>query len=256
MYSVKTLGYSPYYRFCDYVENVWPNSTNPVPGAKGVGLVDALDGYARYVKEEVIPDFCADSGYPEWQGKNNILCFQNENATNIAYKDLSPSNWVNRQWWWMLCNEPFEWWQDGAPILQKTLVSRLMSPDYWREQCPLFFPTKEGKYGIVEGKRAKDVNRWTGGWSVTNTTRLMHTNGEADPWRDATLSSKFRPGGPVKSTEQLPIRLVKGGQHCSDLYGQNWDVNDDLKKLVEDVLENMKKWVGEFYEEKGTTKPW
>ncbi|KAK4160176.1 serine carboxypeptidase S28-domain-containing protein [Cladorrhinum sp. PSN259] len=256
LYSITTLGYSPYYRFCDYVEGVWPNSTNPVPGARGVGLVKALDGYAKYMKEEIIPNFCANSDYPEWQGKNNVLCFQNENATSLAYKDLSPSNWANRQWWWMLCNEPFEWWQDGAPLLEHTLVSRLVDPGYWRGLCPRFFPPSEGKYGIVEGKRAKDVNRWTGGWSVTNTTRAMYTNGERDPWRDATVSSIFRPGGPLKSTEQLPIRVVKGGQHCSDLYGQNWDVNDDVKKLVEDVLVNMKKWVGEFYEEKGKPKTW
>ncbi|KAK4231649.1 hypothetical protein QBC38DRAFT_200927 [Podospora fimiseda] len=256
LYSTTTLGYSPYYVFCDYVENVWPNSTNPVPGAKGVGLKKALDGYAKYMKEEVIPDTCANSGYPEWQGRNNTLCFQNENATNIAYKDLSPSNWLNRQWWWMVCNEPFEWFQDGAPLLEHTLVSRLIKPDYWRRLCTLLFPPSEGSYGIIQGKRAKDVNKWTGGWDVTNTTRAMHTNGERDPWRDATLSSIFRPGGPLKSTEQLPVRVLKGGQHCSDLYGQNWDVNEDAKKLAEDVLVNMKQWIGEFYEEKGKPKPW
>jgi hypothetical protein len=54
-YSVKNNGYNSYYRFCDYIENVWPNSTNKVPGAWGVGLSKALDGYAKYVKEEVIP---------------------------------------------------------------------------------------------------------------------------------------------------------------------------------------------------------
>ena len=54
-YSVKSRGYTPYYRFCDYVENVWPNSTNKVPGARGVGLTKALDGYAKYMKEEILP---------------------------------------------------------------------------------------------------------------------------------------------------------------------------------------------------------
>lgn len=54
-YSVKNSGYNPYYRFCDYVENVWPNSTNKVPGALGVGLLKALDGYAKWVKEELLP---------------------------------------------------------------------------------------------------------------------------------------------------------------------------------------------------------
>jgi hypothetical protein len=62
-YSIKNTGYTPYYRFCDFVENVWPNSTNKVPGARGVGLAKALDGYAKFVKEEVIPscEFCHTS---------------------------------------------------------------------------------------------------------------------------------------------------------------------------------------------------
>ncbi|KAL2132698.1 hypothetical protein VTI74DRAFT_3461 [Chaetomium olivicolor] len=257
-FSVKNTGYNPYYRFCDYVENVWPNSTNKVPGAGGVGLTKALDGYAKWVKEQLLPGFCEAAGYPEWKGTYNVGCFQNLNPSNVAYKDLTPGNWVNRQWWWMLCNEPFEWWQDGAPLLRPTLVSRLVNAPYWRKQCSLLFPTSQGgpTYGIAQGKRASFVNSWTGGWDVTNTTRAMHTNGQLDPWRDATLSSQFRPGGPVKSSEKLPVRLVKGGVHCSDLYGPNWDVNEDVRKLAEDATGQMKRWVGGWYEEKGVAKPW
>ncbi|KAK3291587.1 peptidase S28 [Chaetomium fimeti] len=254
-YSVDVQGYTPYYRFCDFVENVWPNSTNKVPGARGVGLTKALEGYAKFVREEVIPGYCENSGYPEWEGELNTGCFQNSNPSNPAYKDLSPDNWVNRQWNWMLCNEPFEWWQNGAPLTeQRTLVSRLVNSEYWHSQCPLHFP--EGGYGIAAGKRARDVNRWTGGWDVTNTTRAMHTNGQLDPWRDATLSSASRPGGPLESTKQLPVRVVKGGVHCSDLYGPNWELNEDVRKLVLDAAAEMKGWVGEWYEEKGVEKPW
>jgi hypothetical protein len=53
-YSENRTGYSPYYRFCDYIEGVWPNSTNAVPGAKGVGLTKALENYAKYVREQVV----------------------------------------------------------------------------------------------------------------------------------------------------------------------------------------------------------
>lgn len=218
---------------------------------------------------------CESAGYDEWKGTYNVDCFKNLDANNVAYKDLTPGNWVNRQWWWMLCNEPyvllppfahhthtptnisvycsFEWWQDGAPLLRPTLVSRLMNPSYWRKQCPLLFPGAKG--GIAQGRRASHVNKWTGGWDVTNTTRAMHTNGERDPWRDATLSSIFRPGGPVKSTEQLPVRLVKGGVHCSDLYSPNWEVNAEVRALAEDATAQMKRWVGGFYDEKKVAKP-
>ncbi|EAQ84476.1 hypothetical protein CHGG_08490 [Chaetomium globosum CBS 148.51] len=225
-YSVKNTGYTPYYRFCDYVENVWPNSTNKVPGARGVGLAKALDGYAKYVKEEVIPGYCESAGYAEWEGELNIECFKGLDPNNVAYKDLTPGNWVNRP----------------------------MELDALQRACPLHFP--EGGYGLESGKRAKDVNRWTGGWDVTNTTRAMHTNGQHDPWRDATLSSAFRPGGPVHSSKQLPVRLVKGGVHCSDMYGPNWDANEDVKRLALDAAAEMKGWVGEWYEEKGVKKPW
>lgn len=154
----------------------------------------------------------------------------------------------------------FEYWQDGAPHGIPSLVSRMVTADYWRQQCGFFFPPeKDGPithtYSLAQGSRAVDVNRWTGGWFATNSTRLMHANGELDPWRDATLSSKFRPGGPVKSTENLPVRVIPGGIHCSDLYGQNWAVNPGVKKIVDEEVENMKKWVAEFYTLHNKTRP-
>jgi hypothetical protein len=94
------------------------------------------------------------------------------------------------------------------------------------------------------------VNKWTGGWLATNTTRLMMTNGEWDPWRDSTYSSIYRPGGPLQSTDQLPVRYLKHGTHCSDLYGQNWGVNADAAAIADDQTNQMKEWVSEFYAQK------
>lgn len=51
-------GYSGFYFFCDSVENVgelFPNATT-VPGAEGVGLEKALDGYSKWVSEYLVPD--------------------------------------------------------------------------------------------------------------------------------------------------------------------------------------------------------
>lgn len=52
-------GYSSFYEFCDSVENVgplFPNATNTsIPGAEGVGLEKALSGYAKWIKEDVVP---------------------------------------------------------------------------------------------------------------------------------------------------------------------------------------------------------
>ncbi|KAI0383468.1 peptidase S28 [Hypomontagnella monticulosa] len=245
-YSITTLGYTPYYQFCDYIENVWPNSTNKVPGPKGVGLVKALDGYAKWFTEVELPGYCEGYGY--FEGTYNTECFQALNASNPIYHDLTPGNAGNRQWNWMLCNEPFEYWQDGAPRGRPTLVSRLVTIDYWRSQCPLWFP--EPNYGIAQGKSAHDVNKYTGGWSETNVTRLMMANGQWDPWRDSTLSSIFRPGGPKESTPEFPIRVLEEGTHCSDLYGPNWAVNPGAKKVADDQVANMAVWVQEFYDQK------
>ncbi|KAI0886394.1 serine carboxypeptidase S28-domain-containing protein [Annulohypoxylon maeteangense] len=245
-YSSTSLGYNPYYRFCDYIENQFPNTTNAVPGPEGVGLAKALDGYAKWFLTIELPGLCEGYGY--FDGKYNTDCLQSLNASNPIYHDLSPSNAGNRQWNWMLCNEPFEYWQDGAPKDQPTLVSRLVNKAYWRSQCPLWFP--EPEYGIAQGKSAEDVNTYTGGWLETNTTRLMMANGQWDPWRDATLSSKFRPDGPKESTTEFPIRVVEHGTHCSDLYGQNWAVNPGVKAVADAQVANMATWVQEFYDQK------
>ncbi|KAK0665427.1 putative serine protease [Cercophora samala] len=251
-YSEMMIGHSPFYQFCDYVEGTYPVSPNTtVPGEDGVGLEKALEGYARYIKEDVIPGFCAKSGYPEWQDENSTLCLQNMNASSLAFTDLSVKNWGNRQWWWLLCNEPFEWWQSAPPQSSSypRVISEYVTAEFWASLCPRFFPNMT--YALAEGKTAGDVNIRTTGWDVTsNVTRTMNTNGEHDPWRDATLSSKFRPGGPVTEVEKdgLQVRLVKGGTHCSDLVGLNWKANDDLEELVDGVVDQLTWWIGRYYD--------
>ncbi|CAM1508761.1 Fc.00g056090.m01.CDS01 [Cosmosporella sp. VM-42] len=246
-YSEKVQGYNDYYQFCDYIENVWPNSTKSVPGPEGVGTSKALEGYAKWAREVLIPGHCETAPYDEWKGKYNTGCFANMNASNVAYRDLTPENWANRQWNWLLCNEPLKYWQDGAPKHRPTIVSRLVNQEYWEAQCALFFP--EGGYGIQKHRTVAHVNAYTGGWSVTNTTRLMYANGQFDPWRDATVSSVDRPGGPLRSTAELPVRIVPGGMHCSDYYKQNWDVNPEVKRIAYEEAENMKRWVDDFYKD-------
>jgi len=66
----------------------------------------------------------------------------------------------------------------AAPSGVPTLVSRTVNAEYWQRQCPLFFPEVNGHtYGSAKGKTAAQVNSWTKGWDLTNTTRLIWTNG-------------------------------------------------------------------------------
>lgn len=191
------------------------------------------------------------------------------------YTDLSVDNYVNRQWMWFLCNEPFEWWQTTSPrsgpsnsssSTSNGLISRLVTYQSSRSQCAKHFPPsnstsasapKSDLVGVLQGKTFADVNNYTrGGWLNTDspTGRLMHSNGGLDPWRDATFASKTRPGGPLKSTKELPHFVIEGGTHCSDLYGDNWAVNEGIAAVVEAECEVMRGWIGEFYKLKGGGK--
>jgi cellobiose phosphorylase len=54
---------------------------------------------------------CKEYGYKDWNDTLNIDCYDSHNATNAAVVDYRVYNSVNRQWFWMLCNEPFAYWQ-------------------------------------------------------------------------------------------------------------------------------------------------
>ncbi|GIC84418.1 putative serine peptidase [Aspergillus udagawae] len=238
-------GYSGFFKFCDAVENVTPGAKR-VPGPSGVGLEKALKGYASWFNSTFLPGYCAKT-YGYWTDDYAIDCFDTYTPSNPLFTDLSPSNTINRQWVWFTCNEPFFYWQDGAPKDEFTIVSRLVSAEYWQRQCSLYFPELNGyTYGSAKGKTAGDVNKWTKGWDLTNTTRLIWTNGQFDPWRDSGVSSKFRPGGPLQSTEKAPVQVIPGGFHCSDLRLRNGAVNAGVQKVIDNEVAQIKAWVAEY----------
>lgn len=160
---------------------------------------------------------------------------------------MSVDNAIDRQWQWFLCNEPFAFWQDGAPASRNTsIVSRLVTASYWQRQCSLFFPS-EGNftYGSARGLSVADVNAYTGGWDM-NTTRVLWVNGQYDPWKDATVSSDFEPGGPLQSTSEAPVMVIPDGIHCSDLIAQNGAVNDGVQDVIDAEVKQIKAWVAEW----------
>jgi len=173
------------------------NATNTtLPGAEGVGLTTALAGYASWFNNTYLPGTCAGYGYAEWQDPRSVQCFNTYNASSPMYTDTSLSNTYDRQWYWLLCNQPFGYWQNGAPQGRPSIVSRLVDDDWNNRQCPLFFPPVDGHVvGEANGATEEGVNAYTKGWNFTNSTRLLWVNGGFDPWREAGVSSDFRPGG-------------------------------------------------------------
>ncbi|KAL5353067.1 hypothetical protein ACLOAV_001097 [Pseudogymnoascus australis] len=231
--------------FCDHVEGVQAGAPNK-PDINGVGVAKALEGYAKWVKEVFLPESCQIFGYKD---PMSIECYDTYNPQNKLFTDRTVRNAIDRQWQWMLCNEPFGWWQDGAPKGQKTIVSRNINAAYWQRQCALFFPASQGAPNSAFGRTVDYVNRYTDGWSPRKSKRLLYVNGELDPWRTAGVSSEFRPGGALKSTKEVPVEMIPGGFHCSDLILKNY-IDPGVKKVVDREVEIIKGWVGEWYEGK------
>ncbi|KAJ5826037.1 hypothetical protein N7474_003175 [Penicillium riverlandense] len=236
-------GYSGFYEFCDYIENA--NST--VAGPDGVGLHKALHGYSEWFKNVYFPGSCASYGY--WSDNYTTACYNTHDPDSPIYTDLSVNNTVDRQWEWFLCNEPFFYWQDGAPSDVPSVVSRTVTGEYYQRQCPLYFPEVNGHtYGSAKGKTAAQVNSWTKGWDLTDTTRLTWTNGQYDPWREAGVSSGFRPGGPLQSRPSAPVHVIPDGIHCSDLILENGAVNAGVQAVIDAEVAQIKEWVAEYYQ--------
>ncbi|KAK0708905.1 serine carboxypeptidase S28-domain-containing protein [Apiosordaria backusii] len=260
-----TSTYHRFYQMCDTIQGVRPIDldgwgtdlwfpsgppTSP-PTSRGVGLEKALINYSAWFKHEFLPGACSNYGYEEWAQPNSTGCYDSYNETSPFYTDYLVSNTFNRQWFWMLCNEPFFYWQTGAPAGQPSIMSRHVTPEYFERQCRLMFPDQgDAKSGLSSGKMAEDVNRLTSGWFV-NTTRLIWTNGEFDPWRSGSVSSKYRPGGPQQSTVETPVYLIPGGRHCNDLDARSGERNQGVQRVQLESIARMVGWVNEFYDVKG-----
>ena len=88
------------------------------------------------------------------------------------------------------------------------------------------------------------MNAYTKGWDNVS-ERLLFVNGDNDPWREASVSSDFRPDGPLQSTAEHPVIIVPGGYHTSDLVTKNGAVNAGVKAAIDVVVAQMKSWVEE-----------
>ena len=56
-----TTGYSAFFQMCDSVEGVFNQTggNTTIPGAEGVGLRKAINGFASYIRTQFVPGYCA-----------------------------------------------------------------------------------------------------------------------------------------------------------------------------------------------------
>ncbi|CZS89392.1 related to serine protease [Rhynchosporium agropyri] len=216
------------------------------PDANGVGLDKALAGYAKWINETYIPGFCQKLGYTD---ERETKCMDSYDPTNLMYTDLTVLNPAYRQWQWLLCNEAFGWWQTGAPKGQKTVSSRLLTAEYFQQQCSLYFPTVNG-FSFGSGRSPQTnidrVNKLTEGWARKNATRVITTSGEFDSWKNAGMSSTYRPGGPFAGTPDAPVHVIPGGTHCNDYFWYVGFSNSGVQAVIDANVAQMVQWVSEF----------
>jgi hypothetical protein len=112
--------------------------------------------------------------------------------------DTSLDASINRQWYWMLCNEPFAFWQvyvsllsclsclfrsshlipSGPPAGYRSLMPHAVPVDYYQRQCDILFPRQGNTtHGSASGHTTEKLNAITQGWDYTTTARLLWTNG-------------------------------------------------------------------------------
>ena len=247
------LGSAPTEAFCDHVENA-AHEKDPakLPGADGVGLEKALAGYARWWNKSGYSDArCKfiDGEYVCNYPNKKYLCFETHDPRHPRYMDVTVgNNWWWRQWNWMECNELFGWWAVAPPKGQPTLISRLINREYYVRQCDLAFPPGPNgeTYGLNRGRTVADLNDYTGGWFAQNASRIFYANGGYDLWRTVSVSSQFRPGGPMESTPQAPVRVIPHGFHETDLFSWNAKADAGDKAVRNEEVAQIAEWVKEW----------
>lgn len=84
-----------------------------------------------------------------------------------------------------------------------------------------------------------------GGWN-TRTENLFVVNGEFDPGRSASLSSR----GTSECEKQpgQPVEIIKGGHYCWDWDLRGGECDMEVRRVVDLGITRVKGWLAEWYE--------
>jgi hypothetical protein len=171
------------------------------------------------------------------------------NPTMSLYADLRINTEAaeERAYQWWQCMWPIGNYGVPPPAEYPSLLSRFVNDEYHNRICDLSFPLKgNGSHVPVRHRTYAELNKFTGGYSDhRNSTRMLYMNGEWDPWIHTTVSSRFRPGGPMKSSKNVLVNVIPRGGHAIDLDAR-CNLNPACKEIVEGAVRQMVTWVSEF----------
>ncbi|KAG6330296.1 hypothetical protein ID866_8793 [Astraeus odoratus] len=207
-----------FFQFCDALEV----KNGQIAGVDGWGLDNAIQAWGGFW----------NSTYYKL-GKSSHVYTDAE--TCLGTYNTSQSYWTNtavnnnwRSWLWMVCNQ-VGFYQDGPPLDQPAIVSRILTPGYFET------------FSSPPQPSTAEVDTTYSGWNV-EVDRLFFANGQRDPWREVTVSSEFVSKA---STDMQPI-YVGDGFHCSDMVTKSGVDDATIAEVQSAALRYMKTWLADY----------
>ncbi|KAJ3329370.1 Thymus-specific serine protease [Blyttiomyces sp. JEL0837] len=166
-----------------------------------------------------------------WEAKGDPRVMMNGDG-GVSKSTAHALNERYRLWTHQFCYE-FGYFQDATPdsiyMQERSMYSKYVDVDYNLRDCRAIFEDSN-LYPDVNG-----TNAYYGGLNLT-IPRILWVNGDVDPWH--WLSNFNEPPG----EEQTTI-LIKGGHHCSDLWGRTSSDSDYTTKVYDDIFKVYDKWL-------------
>ncbi|KAG8950849.1 hypothetical protein FRC04_007081 [Tulasnella sp. 424] len=232
-YDYQQSGQALFFKFCDAIETRADGSINQ--SQQGVGMPQALNNWAAFY-QTIGPDKdCPNTGGS---------CYSTYNYSTAFYNDTSFAN-PTRGWEWLLCTQ-LGFFQTGG---NSQIVSRSLTTKSQNRQCAHLFPspasgssTNSSAYNVTASANA--LNLQYGGWNLM-ATNLFVTNGEFDPIRSASLSSRAAPG--FVDTPTQDIYVIPNAHECWDWNLDNSAVNMDVMQAQELGISKIRGWLSGWY---------
>ncbi|KAG9041287.1 hypothetical protein FS837_012468 [Tulasnella sp. UAMH 9824] len=231
-YDYQQNGKPLFFQFCDAIEVREDGTINQ--SQEGVGMPQALENWAAFYKTIGPDKACPDTGGS---------CYSSYNYSDPFYTDTSIANTI-RGWEWLLCTQ-LGFYQTGG---NSRIVSRSVTNESQSRQCAHLFPSPSGaatnSSAFNTTTSADALNMQYGGWNLM-ATNLFVTNGEYDPARSASLSSRSAPA--FVDTPTQAITVIPNAHQCWDWNSENAAINPDVIQAQELGISKIRGWLTEWY---------